>query len=72
MKKLKPFHSYCNLDSVTFECPCGDSISGEGEIIGNFIKNHKKHTNGKTVDYITDDGMRTFSKDIKRKRTIKI
>jgi hypothetical protein len=62
--KKKFMWSFCNLDDVTVHCPCGESVSGEGRVISDFIRNHKKHTNGKCVDTITDDGMRAFSPDI--------
>lgn len=59
--KRKPFESFVDLDSVTYNCPCGGSVSGEGKIIANFIKNHKKHTNGYCRETITDDGARILS-----------
>jgi hypothetical protein len=67
--KKNPMKSFCDFDSVTFTCPCGESITGEGLAISEFIHRHKKHTNGKCVDTITDDGMRAFSTDIPRTRT---
>jgi hypothetical protein len=70
--KKKPMISFCDLDSVTFICPCGASIVGEGDSISRFIKNHKKHTNGKCRDTITDDGMRAFAQNIPRQRTVKL
>lgn len=70
--KKKPMESFCDLDSVTFTCPCGESITGEGLVISKFIRRHKKHTNSKCVDTITDDGMRAFSPDMPRTRTYSI
>ncbi len=64
--------SFCNLDDVTFCCPCGSEITGEGATIANFISKHKKHTNGQVEETITDDGMRAFTKDSSRKRTVSL
>jgi hypothetical protein len=68
----KPFKSTVDLDSVTVTCPCGASITGEGYEIQEFLKTHKEHTNGKLDETISDDGMRVFTQDSKRQRTIKI
>jgi hypothetical protein len=70
--KKQPFQQETNLDDVTVTCPCGASISGEGEPISNFMRLHKAHTNGKCRDYITDDGMRCISADTARTSTYKV
>ena len=70
--KKQPFIQYTNLDSVTIECPCGETIIGEGDEITKFQRAHKKHTNGKCNNQITDDGMRCLSEDTKRNYTYKI
>ena len=64
----KSFTSFTDLDSVAIFCPCGASISGEGNCVFKFIKRHKKHTDGTRDDIITNDGMRMFAADSKRTR----
>lgn len=46
----RPFRILTGRDEVTVECPCGMTVCGEGEVIDNFIKKHRKHTDGKIVD----------------------
>jgi hypothetical protein len=33
-----------DLDSVTFRCPCGASLTGEGSVFDSWIKRHVPHT----------------------------
>lgn len=55
MAQMKFFY---DLDSVTIFCPCGASITGEGEALTPFIKEHKPHCDEKAVGICTDDGAR--------------
>lgn len=71
-KKLKPFISFTDMDSITINCPCGEGISGEGDCIVKFIKQHRKHTNKTMKDTITDDGMRAFTQDASRISIFKV
>lgn len=57
----QPMRTMLDYDSVTVICPCGDSISGEGIRIADFMDHHAKHTNGLCVETITVDGMRAYS-----------
>ena len=68
----KPMTSSVDADSVTYYCPCGESVTGEGEIITTFIKRHKSHTNGECIETITDDGARYISIQDGRERTFKL
>lgn len=63
MEEKKPFKQKTNLDSVTVTCPCGASITGEGDSITQFQILHKEHTNGKVKCWISDDGMRILSEE---------
>ena len=58
MNNKQPMQSSVDLDSVSYFCPCGRSITGEGNIIDNFLNNHREHTNGMCEEKITDDGAR--------------
>lgn len=60
--KKQPMTSFVDLDSVTIKCPCGASITGEGECIAEFFKSHKPHSNGTCCETITDDGARVMIK----------
>lgn len=67
MEEKKHFTEFCDLDSVTLICPCGARIIGEGEKIEKFRQEHKDHTNKKVDGWITDNGMKVFSENMKRR-----
>ncbi len=71
MKKKQSFLSFVNADSVTYECPCGMSVNGEGTIINVFIKKHYKHTDGYVEQTITSDGARFIRPPAKQPRRFK-
>jgi len=72
MVKKQPMRATVDLDSVTYICPCGASVTGEGQVITDFVRHHKPHSNGKVEEFISDDGMRCLHSDTPRQRTFKI
>jgi len=72
MMSDKPMRLFMNLDSVDVRCPCGASVSGEGEPIERFIKDHKAHTNGFCEETVTADGARAYQPPGPRTRTTKL
>lgn len=71
MKKA-PFNSFMFLDYLEVRCPCGESIKGEGQIIENFFKTHKKHTNGKCQENVMGECYKILSGDTPSQRIYKI
>ncbi len=49
----QPFRSTVDVDSVTIQCPCGQSIRGEGSVVADFCAHHLEHTNGKTEESLS-------------------
>jgi hypothetical protein len=72
--KKKPFAAFLYADWVTWKCPCGQEVTGEGNVIHEFIRQHVPHTNKKCVETLTDDGARfvTWGKRRVRTFTVKI
>jgi hypothetical protein len=67
-----PFTQFTDLDSVTILCPCGASITGEGQEITKFKSDHKEHTDLEIEETITDDGMRVLSDNWPRNHKYKV
>src|SRR5262245_6115392 len=59
----RQMRSLVNLDSVTMICPCGASVTGEGDIITDFVEAHRDHTDGTCLEETTDDGARAWGKN---------
>lgn len=51
------------LDYCILKCPCGNSISGEGEPIVSFRTEHLKHTNRFCEEYRMPECYKIFSSD---------
>ncbi len=68
----RPFTSFVDLDSVTYICPCGARVAGQGTAVAAFLHTHLPHTNGWTDETITDDGARILSSDSPRRSSVRI
>ncbi len=56
--KKQPFTAFVNADNLTVNCPCGASITGEGDIIREFYVSHLQHTNKECIETFTPDALR--------------
>lgn len=49
-----PMRVLVAVDDVTATCPCGATVTGEGEPVRAFYREHKSHTDGTYVKSVTD------------------
>jgi len=66
--KLKPFKTFVGMDTTTFVCPCGESKTNDTPGLEEFLRVHRKHTNGHVNETVTADGARCVADTYPRNR----